>query len=384
MNKIFYIIFISIFSLTVISCAKKSWKWTNDAAKYGCGESVSNKADTTRERLDLEHCWEHKIYLPYPSLPAFNSQYSEPNQEQIQQAQKLADKGWNKQVSSPAEYFVAKDVSEPGKSIVKAGIQLAESYLGNWGPLRVYIIGNDVDATKSLVQNFCNWSYQDSYVDYCVKQDQGVEIREIAIFKGSNAFAQHSRKLTNPTQAFVIGNPLQMGNDAGKVAVHEYVHIYTAAHQLYPDSSNFGWPIWLEEGAAEFLALYLSDQKGWLSFQGRMLEALGRARKLRSLVPGLTIADLEQDRDRVREYCGLCFGQLQYETGQWATLWLAARTSIDVVFLEFFPSVYSMGIPQAFEKSFGLTIDQFHLEFEDFMASPSSEQLKLLTHLMYQ
>ena len=53
-----------------------------------------------------------------------------------------------------------------------------------------------------------------------------------------------------------------MGNDAGKVAVHEYVHIYTAAHQLYPDSSNFGWPIWLEEGAAEFLALYLSDQKG--------------------------------------------------------------------------------------------------------------------------
>ena len=39
-----------------------------------------------------------------------------------------------------------------------------------------------------------------------------------------------------------------MGNDAGKVAVHEYVHIYTAAHQLYPDSSNFGWPIWLEEG----------------------------------------------------------------------------------------------------------------------------------------
>jgi hypothetical protein len=177
-----------------------------------------------------------------------------------------------------------------------------------------------------------------------------------------------------------------MGNDAGKVAVHEYVHIYTAAHQLYINADSFGgdWPIWLEEGAAEFLALYLADQKSWLSFEKRMKEALGRARRLRSLVPGLTIADLEQDRDRVREYCGLCFGQLQYETGQWATLWLAARTSIDVVFLEFFPSVYSMGIPQAFEKSFGLTIDQFHLEFEDFMASPSSEQLKLLTHLMYQ
>ena len=385
MNKIFCIIFISIFSLTIISCAKKSWKWTNDAAKYGCGESVWYKANTTRERLKFEHCWEHKIYDPYPSLPDSNTQYSEPNQEQIQQAEQLADKGWNKQVSSPAEYFVATDVSESGKSIVKAGIQLAESYLGNWGPLRVYIIGNDVDATKSLVQNFCNWSYQYSYVDYCVKHDQGVEIREIAIFNGSNAFAKHSRKLPNPTQAFVIGNPLKMANEAAKVAVHEYVHIYTAAHQLYINADSFGgdWPIWLEEGAAEFLALYLSDQKSWLSFEKRMKEALDIARSLRSLVPGLTIADLEQDRDRVRKYCGLCMGQLQYETGQWATLWLVARTSIDVVFLEFFPSVYSMGLPQAFEKYFGLTIDQFHLEFEDFMASPYTEQRKLLTHMMY-
>jgi hypothetical protein len=42
----------------------------------------------------------------------------------------IADKGWNKQVSSPAEYFVAKDVSESGKSIFIAG---TNSRKATWG-----------------------------------------------------------------------------------------------------------------------------------------------------------------------------------------------------------------------------------------------------------
>ena len=131
----------------------------------------------------------------------------------------------------------------------------------------------------------------------------------------------------------------------------------------------------VEEGAAEFLALYLADQKGWLSFRQRMDEALNESLELRSLIPNLTIADIAADRDRVSAYCGLCFGTLQYATGQWATAWLANRTSVDAVFLEFFPMVYDQGIDQAFETTFGLTIDDFMDEFEEFMKLPRQEQL---------
>ena len=102
-----------------------------------------------------------------------------------------------------------------------------------------------------------------------------------------------------------------------------------------------------------------------------MVEALNESLELRSLIPNLTIADIAADRDRVSAYCGLCFGTLQYATGQWATAWLANRTSVDAVFLEFFPMVYDQGIDQAFETTFGLTIDDFMDEFEEFMKLPA-------------
>lgn len=69
-------------------------------------------------------------------------------------------------------------------------------------------------------------------------------------------------------------------------------------------------------------------------------------------MPNLTIADIAIDRDRVSAYCGLCFGTLQYETDQWATAWLAHRTSVDSVFLNYFPLVHDLGIEDAFKQVF--------------------------------
>jgi hypothetical protein len=57
------------------------------------------------------------------------------------------------------------------------------------------------------------------------------------------------------------------------------------------------------------------------------------------------------DGERVNAYCGLCFGVLQYATGQWATAWLAHSTSADEVFRWFLPSVHEYGIDRAFELS---------------------------------
>ena len=44
------------------------------------------------------------------------------------------------------------------------------------------------------------------------------------------------------------------------ISAHEYVHIFQNAHNLSAEADVFGLesPIWMEEGAAEFLALYLA------------------------------------------------------------------------------------------------------------------------------
>ena len=107
-------------------------------------------------------------------------------------------------------------------------------------------------------------------------------------------------------------------------------------------------------------------------------EALDESHDLREIVPNLTIADIAADCARVNAYCGLCFGVLQYATGQSDTAWLVNGTSLDAVFLEFFPQVFELGIEGAFNRVFGLSTDQFMVEFESFMNLPRSEQLKIL------
>ena len=98
----------------------------------------------------------------------------------------------------------------------------------------------------------------------------------------------------------------------------------------------------------------------------------------KQMLAAADIADIADDRERVNDYCGLCFGVLQYETGQWATAWLANRTSVDEVFHGFFPRASEQGIDRAFELSFGLSIDEFMVQFEDFLRLPRAQQMAIL------
>ena len=346
------------------------WEWSSEAVNNtDCGPGN-----------DHEFCWEYKVYQPYVSLDPEDSSTRPVDADAESRAQRLVELGWNATVDTAATYFKTSDLGEADVDIVRDGIRVAEQYLGAYGPMRVYVIGSDEEATEPAIADYCAWAYDPDYEERC-RSDQGVGIWEIAHYQGPNAFAQHSRSRGTPTQAFVIGNPAQLGAaDGAKIAVHEYVHVYTAAHQLYDGADEYGldWPIWLEEGAAEFLALYLADQNGWLSFEERMDESLDRALHLRTTVPNLTIADIAADRERVNDYCGLCFGVLQYETGQWATAWLANKTSVDEVFHGFFPRASEKGIDRAFELSFGLSIDEFMVQFEDFLRLPRAQQMAIL------
>ena len=348
------------------------WEWTSEAENSpDCGPSN-----------DHDYCWQYKVYKPFVSLDPEDPSTSPIDADAQSRAQRLVDLGWNSTVDSEATYFATSDLRESDLEIVRAGIRAAEQYLGTYGPMRVYVIGSDEEVTEPAIDDYCAWAYNPDLEEHC-RSDQGVAIWEIAHYQGANAFAQHSRSRSTPTQSFVIGNPAQLGAaDGAKIAAHEYVHVYQAAHQLYERADEYGldMPRWLEEGAAEFLALYLADQNGWLSFTERMEEALDGALDLRTTVPNLTIADIADDRqlERVNDYCGLCFGVLQYETGQWATAWLANKTSVDEVFHGFFPRTYEHGLDRAFELSFGLSIDEFMVEFEDFLQLPRSQQLAIL------
>ena len=72
------------------------------------------------------------------------------------------------------------------------GLEASIDRLGNYGPLRIYIVGNDVSVIEPMIRDFCKWSKSpsDNY-ENCSK-DQGESMREMAyIFPGGNGFADH-------------------------------------------------------------------------------------------------------------------------------------------------------------------------------------------------
>ncbi len=294
---------------------------------------------------------------------------------------RLIEVGWNQPTNINTTYVTASDLDERSLQVVKDGVINAQQYLGNYGPLKVFIIGSDVDAANVLAKEFCEWTYEGKkQINDCFNEDQGNEIRELAENKSQSAFAESDgRRRSSPTQSFVIGNPpFGDPNDNGGfvVAAHEYTHTYQHAHI---SDENDGIPNWLEEGSAQLLATFLAgDHEDYLT------DSVKIARELRENHPGLTIKDLENDKtsEKLQENCQRCYWRLQSETGSLATVLLINQTSMDYFFKEYIPSIFYLGKEKAFLNAFGFTIDEFYIKFEDFLNLSESEQFEILKPFM--
>jgi hypothetical protein len=282
---------------------------------------------------------------------------------------RLIELGWNKPTEKSPEFAITDDLNIEALNSVKEGVRLGREYLGNYGPLKVFIIGSDIDKAKIVAKEFCEWAYEDkSMIEHCINKDQCIGIVEIAIYKGNNGFAQHSREIENPNQSFVMGNP---DKSAVKISIHEYVHIYQNAHKVdgwwNDKEDDVGLPRWLEEGSAELLARYLVGD-----YADYLRESLQIAKKFKRDNPNISIRNLENEEDlRILEKkdClgGHCVGTLQYETGAVATALLINQTSMDYFYKEYIPKIAYLGGEKAFENSFNITIDEFHEIFDSFL-----------------
>jgi len=290
--------------------------------------------------------------------------------------ERLIESGWNKLQNTSATYVITSDLNQDTRTIVEEGISTGEEYLGNYGPLKVFIIGEDIEAANIVAEMYCRWAYSPDKFNYCFEKDQGIEIREIAQYKGMNAFSQHSRDPMISNQSFIIGNPtFGLGS---KIGIHEYIHVYQNAHKW--NEEDIGLPVWLEEGSAEFLAQYLGEKKGWTNFKDHMLASLKTAKELRVKHPDLTIKDIETSELRDRIVCADgCTGTLQYETGEWATaLLIYDYADMDVFYKSYIPDIFEIGGAESFHKHFGLTLEQFYIAFEEFMNLTEQEQMIIL------
>ena len=294
---------------------------------------------------------------------------------------RLIEAGWNQPTNISPTYVMTSDLGEESLQVVKDGVTKAQEYLGNYGPLKVFIIGTDIEAANVVASEFCEWTYEgQKRIDECFDDEQGIEIRDLAKYDSGGAYAESDgRELSTPTRAITIGNPPYDPDDNGliggyKVAMHEYIHIYQHAHITDDDEI----PGWIEEGSAELLAMFLAGK-----YDEYINDSVKIARELRENNSGLTIKDLEDDgtSEKLQEDCLKCYWKLQSETSSLATVLLINQTSMDYFFKEYIPSIFYLGKEKSFENAFGFTMDEFYVTFEEFLNLPESERFKILKQI---
>ena len=144
-------------------------------------------------------------------------------------------------------------------------------------------------------------------------------------------------------------------------------------------------PRWFEEGAAEYFAVFLTQQEGWNpNIRLDMTrENIGDVQRGLETWPSLRLIDIETEAatTRTKSYCQseLCIGFLQYGMGYLAMAFLADITSDEAIFFDFYKANKTDGFYTAFADVFGRDIDAFYEEFDVFLKLSPEQQLEALS-----
>jgi hypothetical protein len=306
------------------------------------------------------------------------------------------------------EVFVASDVDDSVKEIIEQSLNLAADEWGLYWPVEYWVVGIDEQASKDLVNDFCQRrdSRGDQGYDDCSRRQGGSENHGIMSYHAITAEAAATGELRGEmgrngaadwgvhwyasTLPWGLTDLFPGMNGEGEVETvfHEYWHAvqssfistldWDARHELMG-------PVWFTEGSAEFMAKFLAEK---LRSDGKMPKVLrmdnphtyesqmsGKLfsidEKMSGECSGTTLTSIVQYSDR-------CVG-LGYELGAWGIAYLVSKTSDDVLLTDFHPVVEELGFEKAFEQTFGLTLLEFNDEFMDFfMSSTEGEKLAML------
>ena len=370
-----------------------------DNASQECRDNykLGSVEEDVKKRLTYERCVYQMVFKPYISL--VTDRTTTPlTQEQKRNGERLKNTGWNTPTDQVVEFRVSADIPTEIVEASKEGMLAAIDFLGSYGPLRVYIVGNDVELAEDLASDFCEYNYPLEEKNRCL-DDQGEGMLEMAyIYPSGNGFQQSSWRKDSPVQAFVHNpyadennkhsiHPNELLSDR-KVNAHEYFHVYQGAHSIYRGGSNnsFGWstPRWVEEGVAVYFEQVLLEKMGWQSKRELDQRTIGDLRVIKSFTtrfPGISMKDVDTgfQTERLFSYCGnLCIGNLQYEFGHVAFQYLETKSSQEKILFDYWEEYTELGWADAFEKVFEMSVSDFYIEFEEFLNLSVEEQMNIL------
>jgi len=280
----------------------------------------------------------------------------------------------------PPEYILLDGYPEEYQEAIGAGIDMARNYLGNHGPVRVYILGKSGDevgtaeSRTEFVEQYCNPRQQSvvsSFDEDCIG-GPGQRLIDAASRGDQEAYLSIVIFTDPPYAELVFINSHEWGEqDMPLRGIHEYTHVFQ--HQ-YPSA-----PGWLTEGGAVFFEAWLGDQNQWVDFREAMQRSMENA--LIAVADEKGLSDMEYLLELPQEMEAY-HRNIAYDMGAWAVAFIIANSSDQSIsgFRDrFYPSMRDDGWEEAVSRFTASTdLGHFYSRFDEFLQQSSHQQMELL------
>ena len=293
---------------------------------------------------------------------------------------------WGVLTCAEPEVFRASDVSLETQILTLEWYDIAVAEWGNYGPVEIYIVGNDVDAASELEDEYCerhkaldsNWNEEWD----CANENYQIFSRYVD--EGGAAISTFKRTHLEYDFNMMIMSAKYPGpeeDDYKPVVIHEYFHIFQHSQisdKCSDDSRETcerdakmggNQKPWFAEGGAEYMAQTLySKQEGV------------RDNYLREIMQN----KLDYSKD---DYLGqnISLDQLTYSSdinvyavGAWFTAYLIHNEGVDTYLNGFYGDLDELGFDGSFEKHFNKTKTEYIADFETFLNQSDEEIMSII------
>ncbi len=294
-------------------------------------------------------------------------------------------------VASPPEYILLDGYPPKYRDAIAEGIDAARSFLGEYGPVRVYILGQTDDGPGTeigtetgteegrqlFLERYCQprrLSAPDGYSEDCAG-GPGQRLLDVASSGGQEAYQSLVIHTDPPYSELVFINAHDWGaTDMPLRGIHEYYHAFQCSHREAPG--------WLMEGGAVFHEVWIGAQHGWVDSTQAMRRSLNNA--LEAVALGKELSDMEYTRD-VPADMEPFHRQVAYDMGCWAVAFMIGNSeerSVAQFRDQFYPLLQKSGWRSAVAEYCGReSLAKFYRDFEVFLQRPTADHMDLYRSL---
>ena len=305
------------------------------------------------------------------------------------------------------DIYFASDISVATQDRVRITVSMAEKLWGVVEPLEMWVIGLSTKAAMALKEDFCQqrkdtntpsdyacgpstyemsnkfWKFANNSIALSKDRDEDREAPYFYRFKHQGGY-------------IMMGYPFGLSgkwydaveNDQLTI-FHEYFHAIQRMYENHPQvppgqPDKFDGPDWMKEG----LAIYMSEYAVGLL---RSIGELEHMRKpiyeteeeyrsyaaiddaLMAILDDVEVLKKEHPETSLKTSGSALESMAPYVYGAWAIAYLSHIAGKDAFIDKYYPAIDSVGWEQAFKQAFGRSVEDFYIEFDQFIKQPRGD-----------